>query len=128
MTERSDTTGPLRDDEMKKELQGHLKAGSSPRAAEGLRAEPPADDDPAVAEDPVGGAGGDGPPERLRLELARYLGRTSFPAGRDGLVDELRRQHAPDQLVETLAELPRERRFGTVHELASALGPEPRTR
>ncbi|NJQ06416.1 DUF2795 domain-containing protein [Streptomyces lonarensis] len=128
MTDRSDKTGPLRDDEMKRELQGDLKATSSPRTAEGLRAEPPADDDPEVAEDPVGGAAGDGPPERLRLELARYLGRTSFPAGRDALVDTLRSMHAPDQLVESLAVLPPDEQYDTVHELASALGPEPRTR
>ncbi|NJP65610.1 DUF2795 domain-containing protein [Streptomyces spiramenti] len=128
MSESSDKNGPLRDDELKRELQGHLKATSSPRAEEGLRAEPPADDDPEVAEDTVSGAGSDGPPERLRLELARYLSRTSFPSDRDGLVNELRSRHAPDQLVESLAELPRDQRFGTVHELTSALGPEPRTR
>lgn len=42
----SDKQGPMKDDELEKELEGHLRSGHSQRADESLEAEPPADDDP----------------------------------------------------------------------------------
>ncbi|WP_165939639.1 hypothetical protein [Saccharopolyspora aridisoli] len=46
MQRGSDKHGPMKDDELEKEMEGHLRSGGSQRADEALEAEPPADDDP----------------------------------------------------------------------------------
>jgi hypothetical protein len=45
MRRGSDKHGPGKDDELKKEMEGHLRSGHPTRADESLDAEPPADDD-----------------------------------------------------------------------------------
>lgn len=44
----SDKHGPMRDDELEKEIRGLLQGGHPTRADEALDAEPPADDDPDI--------------------------------------------------------------------------------
>ena len=61
----------------------------------------------------------------MRFELARYLGRTSFPAGPRELRALLRVGNAPDTLIEPLQELPGNARYATVQELAVAVGSGP---
>lgn len=112
MERGSDKINPRRDEEMKQELEGELRAEHPTRAHEWREPEPPADDDPAVAEGPVTPVGepgreeGELSGEALRLELARYLGRTTFPADREGLLGELELKHAPDQLRDAVRRLP----------------------
>ncbi|MEU3250729.1 DUF2795 domain-containing protein [Streptomyces sp. NPDC006997] len=120
MQRGSDRLSVHRDDEMKHELQGLLRSGHPTRTEEWHDPEPVADDDPRLAGGPSMGS-----MEETRLELARVLGRTSFPAGPVELMGVLRRGHAPDALIEPLERLPRKARYGNVQELAEALtGPE----
>jgi hypothetical protein len=119
MQRGSDRLSVHRDDEMKHELRGLLQSGHPTRTEEWHDPEPVADDDPAVA----GGTETvrEAPLETVRLELARILGRTSFPAGPQQLARTLRRNHAPDALVEPLEHLPHKARYSNVQQLAEAI-------
>ncbi|WP_151770196.1 DUF2795 domain-containing protein [Streptomyces abyssomicinicus] len=119
MQRGSDRLSVHRDDEMKHELRGLLQSGRPTRTEEWHDPEPVADDDPAVA----GGTEGvrEAPLETVRLELARILSRTSFPAGPQQLARTLRRNHAPDALVEPLDHLPHKARYANVQQLAEAI-------
>jgi hypothetical protein len=120
MQRGNDRVSAHRDDEMKHELQGLLRSGHPTRTEEWHDPEPTAEDDLEVAGGPVApGAGA--PLETVRLELARILGRSSFPAGPGELVGVLRRENAPDVLVEALERLPRKDRYANVQELAKSL-------
>ncbi|GAB2596947.1 hypothetical protein GCM10027168_32190 [Streptomyces capparidis] len=135
MAERgSNPIGPRRDDEMKHELQGYLRSGQHTHVEEASDPEPRAEDDIAA-----GGSGPVPPPgeqreraraqaeaEELRLELARHLDRTAFPADRDALVAALRERSAPDALVEAVGRLPDGGSYGNAHEIVTALGLRPR--
>lgn len=119
MQRGSDRLSVHRDDEMKHELQGLLKSGRPTRTEEWHDPEPSAEDDPEVAGGPVSPGGAS--LETVRLELARHLGRTVFPASPADIVRVLRRHYAPDALVDALEELPRKAHYATVQELAEAL-------
>ncbi|MDX2938912.1 DUF2795 domain-containing protein [Streptomyces ipomoeae] len=120
MQRGSDRLSVHRDDEMKHELQGLLRSGHNTRVEEWHDPEPPAEDDPEVASGPVRSRGASARVEALRSELARFLTRSSFPAGPTALVRVLRERHAPDTLVETVERLPRKARYDSVHHLAEA--------
>ena len=65
--------------------------------------------------------------ELLRSELARHLGRSAFPTDREGLKRTLMDQYAPDYLVETVRELPKDGgTYRNVQEVMAALGRKPR--
>ncbi|MFJ9538418.1 DUF2795 domain-containing protein [Streptomyces sp. NPDC101225] len=121
MQRGNDRLSAHRDEEMKHELQGLLRSGRPTRTEEWHDPEPVADDDPEVAGGPVAPGGGGASFETVRLELARLLGRGSFPAGPGELTDVLRRKNAPDVLVEALERLPGTDRYTNVQELATAL-------
>ncbi|QFR01289.1 DUF2795 domain-containing protein [Streptomyces phaeolivaceus] len=121
MQRGSDRLSAHRDDEMKQELQGLLRSGHPTRTEEWHDPEPYAEDDPEVAYGPVTPSRDPAGVETLRLELARVLGRTSFPAGPAELIRVLRDRHAPDALVEPLERLPREARYESAHRLAEAV-------
>lgn len=122
MQRGSDRLNVHRDDEMKHELQGLLRSGHPTRSEEWHDPEPTAEDDPEVWQNPVTpGRTPAAPLEAVRLELARALGRTSFPAGSRHLVGVLRDRHAPDALVEAVGRLPEKERYETVHALAEAV-------
>ncbi|KMS76810.1 hypothetical protein ACM01_02940 [Streptomyces viridochromogenes] len=120
MQRGSDRLSVHRDDEMKHELQGLLRSGHPTRTEEWHDPEPSADDDPQVAGGPVR-PGSTSSLATVRLELARFLGRSAFPASPRELVVTLRRGYAPDALVESLERLPRSKRYANVQELAEAL-------
>ncbi|MEG3626679.1 DUF2795 domain-containing protein [Streptomyces poriticola] len=121
MQRGSDRLSVHRDDEMKHELQGLLRSGHPTRTEEWHDPEPTAEDDPEVAHGPVTPSRGPTSLETLRLELARTLTRGSFPAGPRELAGALRREHAPDALVEGVEGLPPRAHYATVQELAEAL-------
>ncbi|MET7568249.1 DUF2795 domain-containing protein [Streptomyces sp. NPDC005492] len=110
-----------RDEEMKHELQGLLRSGHPTRTEEWNDPEPTADDDPVIAGGPVAPSAASAPLETVRLELARILGRTSFPAGPRELAVVLRQKYAADSLVEPVERLPRGARYASVQELAEAV-------
>ncbi|MBD0841610.1 MULTISPECIES: DUF2795 domain-containing protein [unclassified Streptomyces] len=121
MQRGSDRLSVHRDDEMKHELQGLLRSGHPTRTEEWHDPEPTAEDDPQVAGGPVVPGAGTATLAQVRLELARFLSRSVFPAGPRELAGALRRAYAPDGLVEPLERLPRSARYATVQELAEAL-------
>lgn len=121
MQRGSDRLSARRDDEMKHELQGLLRSGHPTRVEEWHDPEPTADDDPEIASGPVPPVGSLGPEDALRVELARHLGRTVFPATPRELVEALKRHHAPDRLIELVSELPAQGTYRTAHEVVSAL-------
>ncbi|WP_338895027.1 DUF2795 domain-containing protein [Streptomyces sp. TG1A-60] len=121
MQRGSDRLNVHRDDEMKQELQGLLRSGHPTRTEEWNDPEPYAEDDPEVAYGPVTPDRAPARVDALRLELARVLGRTSFPAGPAELIRVLRDQHAPDGLVEPVERLPRKERYDSAHRLAEAI-------
>lgn len=121
MQRGSDRLSAHRDDEMKAELRGQLQSGHPTRTAEWYDPEPAAEDDPEVAHGPVNPRRSPSRVDALHYELARNLGRTSFPAKAGRLRAVLRDQHAPDTLIERLQELPGDVRYANAHELAEAL-------
>ncbi|MFD7713341.1 DUF2795 domain-containing protein [Streptomyces sp. NPDC059785] len=121
MQRGSDRLSVHRDDEMKHELQGLLRSGHHTRTEEWHDPEPTADDDPAIAGGPAVPGGGSVTLETVRLEFARHLNRTAFPAGPRELMGVLRQNNAPDGLVEPLERLPRGARYATVQELTEAV-------
>lgn len=110
-----------RDEERKHELRGLLRSGHPTRTEEWHDPEPTADDDPVLVGGPVTPGSAGASPESLRLELARLLGRTSFPARPRELSGVLRHRHAPDGLLDSVERLPRGTRYASAQELAEAL-------
>ncbi|HEV7627637.1 MAG TPA: DUF2795 domain-containing protein [Streptomyces sp.] len=130
MQRGSDQLSAHRDDEAKRELQGWLQSGHPTRAEEWDDVEPGADDDPEITERPVGmpdtADREEVEDEQLRSDLARHLGRHSFPADRAGLKRALLDQYAPEPLVQTVRELPKGgETYGNVQEVMTALGRRP---
>ncbi|MFI1358593.1 DUF2795 domain-containing protein [Streptomyces sp. NPDC020898] len=121
MQRGNDRVSVHRDDEMKHELQGLLRSGHPTRTEEWHDPEPAAEDDPEIAGGPVAPDRSPAPVETVRYELARILGRTSFPAGPRELLGVLRARHAPDGLTEPLERLPHDARYATAQELAEAV-------
>lgn len=121
-------TGALRDDEIKKEMRGELQANRALRVEEDHELQPSGEDQPEVGRDPEGPLGGAAPPGMTsedvasRAELARYLGRGLYPADRDGVLDALRQNNAPDRLLELGESLPGGETYANVQEIARALG------
>jgi hypothetical protein len=121
MQRGSDRLSRHRDDEMKHELQGLLRSGHPTRTEEWHDPEPTADDDLEIAGGPVAPGSAGASLETVRLELARILGRSAFPATSADLVRVLRHKNAPDALTDALERLPRKERYTNVQELARAL-------
>ena len=121
MQRGSDRLSVHRDEEMKHELQGLLRSGHPTRTEEWHDPEPTADDDLRIAGGPVTPGRSGASMEAVRLELARILGRSSFPAEAGELARALRRRHAPDVLPEAVERLPRRERYANVQELAETL-------
>ncbi|CAL9580984.1 DUF2795 domain-containing protein [Streptomyces sp. enrichment culture] len=117
MQRGSDRLSRRQDDAMKHQLEGLLRSGHPTRTEEWHDPEPVADDDPDLA---YGRVPGD-TFEALRLELARHLARTPFPAHRGDLLRVLRERHAPDPLTERVEDLPGDRTYRSVQDVAVAL-------
>ncbi|MET7743012.1 DUF2795 domain-containing protein [Streptomyces sp. NPDC005385] len=121
MQRGSDRMSAHRDDEMKHELRDFLRSGHPTRTEEWQDPEPAADDDPAIAGGPVVPDTAPESLETVRHELARFLGRTSFPAGPRALIDVLHEKNAPDALADSLERLPDKEHYANAHELARAV-------
>ncbi|WP_037673665.1 DUF2795 domain-containing protein [Streptomyces griseus] len=121
MQRGSDRLSVHRDEEMKHELQGLLRSGHPTRTEEWHDPEPTADDDPEIWRGAVAPGGAHASLETVRLELARILGRGSFPASPSELTGALRRKNAPEDLVDAVRDLPRSTRYPNVQALAEAL-------
>jgi hypothetical protein len=111
---------PRKDDEMKHELEGYLRSGQHTHVDDDIRVgtsgpvPPPGEErDRARARTEA---------ESLRLELARRMDRTAFPADRAAVVRALEEHHAPDPVVEAARDLPKEGTYRNADEIVKALG------
>lgn len=117
-------TGFARDDELKKEVRGELKANRAVRAQEEGDAQP-LDGDPAFADaTPTGAPPAGMTPEGVyvRSDLAKHLDRSVYPARRSALLGALHRHQAPDILVERVSALPADDIYPNVQAVVQALG------
>jgi Protein of unknown function (DUF2795) len=121
--------GPRLDDEMAKEVEGHIEgspAGS--RAEQWHEPEPAGEDQPESTVMPGGPRRGGAPAPltgeevEARSQLGRYLPRSVLPADRGQLRQAAAEQNAPDAILDELARLPEDRQFRTVSEVWAALG------
>ncbi|MGC5341955.1 DUF2795 domain-containing protein [Streptomyces sp. DT24] len=133
MERGSNPVSARKDDEMKHELRGYLRSGQSTHTEEDHDPEPPADDDVRVDPGgPVPPPGEEGDRVRaeagagtLRTELARHLTRRTFPADKASLLAALEEEHAPDELIAAVRELPADDRYANAGEIVRALGHRP---
>ena len=119
--------GPRVDDELERETRSLVQgAPVESRVEEGFEKEGPADGEPV----PDARIAGDRPPPvpamsrdevEARSELARHLEPHRFPARPAELVAMATEQHAPEDMVISLARLP-DRTYDTVGEVWVALG------
>ncbi len=58
----------------------------------------------------------------LRTEMARHPGRGPCPADRGKVLRTLRENNAPDQIVDTAAELPADGQYENAQDILRALG------
>jgi hypothetical protein len=126
MTERgSDKVNPRIDRELERETEALERGAPVPSRAEEFRQqEAPAEGEPAPDARPgTPGTGGSAAGEvEARTELARHIQPSVFPAEREALLESARQEHAPDDVIATLEELPRGRTFQNVAEVWEALG------
>ena len=112
--------GPRLDDELKKETESLTRGAPVEARAEDERdAEGPADGEYGGGAFASKGLGAD--PVTARRELSRHLRATMFPADRDALVAEARKESAPAAVIDALRQLPEGEAFATVHEVWAAL-------
>jgi hypothetical protein len=129
LVERGSTKhGPHQDEAMAHEVEGYVRAGGSTRSEAWRSPEPPDDDVTDAATVRRVGPPAAARPESMspqdvqdRSELARWLGRAVFPAGRDEVIDHLRAQNAPESVVASVFGAPADARFGSSGELWRAL-------
>jgi hypothetical protein len=119
-------TGFVRDDELKKEMQGELKANRAVRVEEAYEPQPSGEDQPTAEYNlSTGGPAPSGMTPQgvtFRTELARHLDRSVYPAKRSALIGALHRHQAPDELVDRVAALPADERYPNVQAVVRALG------
>jgi Protein of unknown function (DUF2795) len=123
----SNKTGFARDDELKREMQGELKANRAVRAQEDREPQPSGEDQPFAESGPSvpepsvpSGMTPEG--VTVRSDLARHLERTIYPAQRAELLGALQRHQAPDALVQRVSALPPDERYANVQAVVRALG------
>lgn len=118
MSQTGSAHGPRKDDALKRETRGEVQANRATRVEEWREPEPPGEDQPDATWAPA-----DTPdPVQLRSDLARYFGRTTFPADRQRLLAVLSRNAAPGPLVDVAAALPAHVTFHTLTDVLGALG------
>ncbi|URN11482.1 DUF2795 domain-containing protein [Streptomyces radiopugnans] len=127
-THGKNKTGAARDDELKQEMEGELRAGRSLRMEEDHELQPSGEDQPDVDRAPNTVLTGGTPPGmdqndvEVRSELARHLGLGLYPADRDAVLDKLRENNAPDRLLGLAGRLLTGQEFRNVQDIARALG------
>jgi hypothetical protein len=128
MERGSDKHGPHVDEQLAHEVEGLVRSGHSTHAEEWADPEPSGDDQPDVDVFPAGELVG-GVPEgltaeevALRSEIASFLRRSDFPAGRDQLLEKAVERYAPPRVLEELRRVPAGRTVANIGELWLALG------
>ncbi|NUS17614.1 MAG: DUF2795 domain-containing protein [Streptomyces sp.] len=128
ITHGRDKTSPIRDDEIKREMAGELRAARGTRVEEDHELQPSGEDQPIAAAAPGAPPTRGTPPGitpegvEMRAEMARFLGRGAFPAKRDGVVATLRRNHAEEWLIDAAERLPGDREYENMQSVSRELG------
>ena len=128
MTQQSGPVGPRLNEELEHETRGLVQGGRSSRAEEWRDPEPAGEDQPTgdshiLPDDRRSAPPGMTPADvELRSEIARWLGRSSFPADRDTLVDHAASNQAPEAVLDRLRSLPDKTWFENMQDVARALG------
>jgi hypothetical protein len=118
--------GRLLDEQLAKETEGLVRGGHDTRAEEWHSPEPPGEDQPEVDLAPGTALTGGVPPGLTpedvagRAELGAVLGKELWPADRDRIRRRADEQHAPDHILELIAQLP-ESTYANVAEVWLAL-------
>ncbi len=117
MERGSDKHGSRVDDELAHEVSGMVHGARETRAEEWRSAEPAGEDQPEATLGAEGALMGGTPPGmtaddvEARSELAQWLGRATFPAVRELLVEHVMDAGAPDRVVEEVRALPAGREY-----------------
>ena len=127
MERGSDKHGPRLDEAMEHETEGLVRGGHDTHAEERKSAEPSGEDQPDVDLAPDSTLVGGAPPGmseadvESRSELATYLHPHAFPAVQTELMEEARRNQAPDAILDRLRDVPSGREYANVGEVWRAL-------
>jgi hypothetical protein len=124
----SDKHSPMRDDQLKHETEGLVRAGRTTHAEEWKDAEPSGEDQPDADLAPDGTLHGGTPkgmsPDDVegRAELAGYIGKDGYPLVREQILNLCIDRHAPDRVIDLVRGLPSGREFHNANEVWAALG------
>jgi hypothetical protein len=117
MTERrSDKANPRIDEQLHREVEPLERGAPAPsRAEEHRQAEAPGDGEPAPDVRP------EITDDEGRVEVARHLRPSAFPAGREELMATATAENAPRWIIRALEGLPEGQRFDTPQEVWEAV-------
>lgn len=128
MERGSDKHSPMRDEQLKHETEGLVRAGHSTHAEEWKDPEPSGEDQPDADKMPDGTLHGGIPAGMTdedvegRAEVATYLGKDSYPMVREQIINLAIDRQAPARVVDLVRELPSGREFHNVNEVWAAIG------
>jgi hypothetical protein len=123
MDRESNKHSPRVDDALAHDVDSLLHgAAEESRAQEGRLQEDPAVGPGRRFDEPFPGMELTDADVEKRTELSRHLAAARFPAGRDELIAAARDDHAPDDLMQALDQLPADQAFETVQAVWQALG------
>ena len=123
MDRESNKHSPRVDDALAHDVDSLLHgAAEESRAQEGRLQEAPAVGPGRRFDEPLPGMDLTDADVEKRAELSRHLAAARFPAGRDELLAAARDDHAPDDLMQALDQLPADQAFETVQAVWQALG------
>lgn len=128
MDRGSDKHSPLKDEALKHETEGMVRAGRDTHAEEWKSAEPSGEDQPDsdLAPDATltGGTPDGMSPDDVagRAEVASYLGKEIYPAVREQLIGAAMDRNAPDRVVGLIKQLPSGREFQNINDVWITLG------
>ena len=128
MERGSDKVSPRRDDQLKHETEGLVRAGRSTHAEEWKDPEPVGEDQPDADLAPDGTLHGGTPsgmsPDDVegRTEVASYIGKDSYPMVREQIIGLVMDRHAPDRVIDLVKRLPSGREFHNINEVWTAVG------
>lgn len=123
--------GPRIDEQMSREVSGHVQGTSGSRAEEWRLPEPSGEDQPEARTAPGNAIGSfrTGTPKGMspedieqRSRLAQYLSVSALPGDRETLLRSAQENDAPDDILAELDRLPPGAQYQTVSEVWAALG------
>lgn len=128
MDRGSDKHSPMRDDELKHETDGLVRAGRATHAEEWKDPEPSGEDQPDADRAPDGTLHG-GIPAGMsdddvegRAEVASYIGKGSYPMVREQILELVMDRQAPTRVIDLVRRLPSGREYHNMQEVWLAVG------